>query len=187
MRYLAIFALAALIPFPSVSGSDETSANSARDRAVVLAALEDFAKWDGATFGPNRGVLAIDASARITLDSTIETVRAMAPKIRGTLSEELVSAFLQRNRKSSPSFELVDGSPWAKPKPPELDISMRPELPVGIKAVGSFTFPGFSKDGSLALLQIHHSWSMHGAIVTYVLARDPSTWRILARDQVVYP
>jgi hypothetical protein len=187
MRNLFILSFTVLVASTALGDSDDAKTGPVRDRAVVLAALEDFANWDKATFGPNRGVLAIDSSAGIALEATAETIRAVAPKIREKLSDELVASFLARNREGVPSFQLVDQSAWAKPKPDGLDILTRPELPEGIKAVGSFTFPGFSGDGTRALLQIHHSWSMHGAIVTYVLARKDAKWRVVARDQMVYP
>lgn len=187
MRHLIITAFTALFAMLSLGGGNDAKMDAARDRAVVLAALEDFAKWDKATFGPDRGVLAIDTSARIELDPNTETIRAVAPKIRQRLIDELVKSLLARNRDTKPTFALVEKSPWAKPKPDGLDIHTRPELPNGIKAIGSFTFPGYSKDGALALLQVHHSWSMHGAIVTYVLARKESRWIVVARDQMVYP
>lgn len=60
------------------------------------------------------------------------------------------------------------------------------ELPKGVKAVGSIGFPGYDSTGLRAFLQISHSWSIHGAVVTYVLFKQGGTWRIVARDQVVF-
>jgi len=48
--------------------------------------------------------------------------------------------------------------------------------------------PGFSKDGSLAVVRLSMPWSgMHHAGATYVLCQAPGGWVICVREFVYYP
>jgi hypothetical protein len=135
------------------------------DRAIVAVVLKDFANWKDATFGQLEGVLELDRNSKVNSDEAPEQVKSLAPEISNELDKDLVAAFVQRNRSAVPVASLVSGSPSARQRQPGLRDLDLPELPKGAKATGSMTLSRFSEDGSRAFIQIHHSWSIHGAVV----------------------
>jgi hypothetical protein len=157
------------------------------DKAVIAVVLKDFANWKEVTFGELDGVLVLEPDSEANPDATPEDIRSLASEISEELDDEVVATFIVRNRSAAPVTSLFAGLPWARLQQPaakEATFSFVP--PDGAKAVGSLTLPGFSKDGSQALVQIHHSWSMHGAVVTYLLSKKNDTWQVVARDQAVF-
>jgi hypothetical protein len=157
------------------------------DKLVVSAALQDFSSWTEATFGELSGVLEVDADSKAEPKLSAQDVKDLAPNIASHLDAELVDAFIRRNRSAIPVTALIAGSAFARIRAPQNSDDPFPNLPKGAKAVGSLTLPGFSADGLRALLQLHHSWSIHGATVTYVLSRDKGgAWHVIARDQAVF-
>jgi hypothetical protein len=155
---------------------------------VVSVALQDFAGWKEATFGDLSGILVVDANSQAEPKLDLEGMRSLAPNVPSYVDAELVDAFLRRNRTSVPVAALIAGSPWVRVGEASTRQELFPDnLPKGAKALGSLTLPGFSADGLRALLLIHHSWSIHGATVTYVLSRTKGgAWRVIARDQAVF-
>lgn len=189
MRYLFfLLALSATLLASCVRDHESSarSASSEADAAVIAAALEDFANWKDVTFGELEGVLELESSSSADPHATVGDIKALAPEISGQLDDEIVSAFIVRNRSPLSMASLFSGSRWARPQPPGSKNIYRFGPPDGAKAVGSLTLPGYSADGSKALIQIHHSWSIHGAVVTYVLSKNDGTWRVVARDQAVF-
>lgn len=156
------------------------------DRAIVTIALQDFFHWDEATFGHLQGALAVKAKTQSSSGGTVEELRDLAPNIRARISDEVAKAYLERNKVAVRSADLVKDSPWVRLLPANKQNATAFDLRPNAKAVGSFTLPGIDVTGTEALIQIHHSWSIHGAIVTYVLAKQDGTWRIVARDQTVF-
>jgi hypothetical protein len=156
------------------------------DKAVIAAVLEDFANWKEVTFGELEGVLELKPDSLANPDGTAQGVKALASEITDQLDDEAVAAFVERNRAAVPVASLFAGSRWARVRPPTATDAYSLGPPDGAKAVGYLTLPGYSADGSRALLQIRHSWSMHGAVVTYVLSREQGHWKVVARDQAVF-
>jgi hypothetical protein len=156
------------------------------DKAVIAVVLEDFANWKEATFGELEGVLELKPDSLANPDETAQNVRALASEITDHLDSEAVDAFVERNRSAAPVASLISGSQWARLRPPTAADTYSLGPPDGAKAVGYLTLPGYSADRSRALVQIRHSWSMHGAVVTYVLSREQGHWKIVARDQAVF-
>jgi hypothetical protein len=156
------------------------------DRAIIAVVLEDFGKWKEATFGELEGVLELRPDSDANPDATPQEIKSLAAEIPGHLDDDVVEAFIERNKSAVPVTPLFSGSQWARPQQPSSDDSVMFGPPDGAKAVGSLTMPGISADGSRALVQIHHSWSMHGAVVTYVLSNKTGTWQVEARDQAVF-
>jgi hypothetical protein len=182
--FLALVTAAALISCaqdrsPAPTGPDV-------DKAVIAVVLEDFANWKEATFGELEGVLEVKPDLLADPDGTAQNVRALATEITNHLDSEAVDAFVERNRSAAPVAPLISGSQWARPRQPTAPDTFSFGPPDGAKAIGSLTLPGYSADGSRALVQIHHSWSMHGAVVTYVLSREQGHWKVVARDQAVF-
>ena len=159
---------------------------SDEDRAIVAIALQDFYRWDGATFGHLKGALAVKSETIATPDATIEELKSLAPNIREKITDAMAKAHMERNAVAVRSDELLKDSAWAKLLPADQQNASPFDLRPNAKAVGSFTLPGISNTGTEAVIQIHHSWSIHGAVVTYVLAKANGTWRIVARDQTVF-
>jgi hypothetical protein len=160
--------------------------NPETDRAVITAALRDFAGWKDVTFGELEGVLELSPSSEANPDATIENVKSLALNIEGDLDKEIVTSFIERNKSTVSIAHIVSELPWSRLEKPNSSDTYTFAPPDGAKARGSLTMPGYSADRSKALLQIHHSWSMHGAIVTYVLSNKTGTWQVTARDQVVF-
>ena len=154
----------------------------ADDRAVVAAALADFVAWKEVTYGKHEGILSVDPLSAAWPDATAQYVRAHASELEDQLGNELVEAFVERNRIAAPITPLLPDPAWAHAP----NASTWPRIPEGAKATGSLSLPGYSADGSRALLQIHHSWSIHGAIVTYVLTKKDGAWTVTGRAQIVF-
>jgi hypothetical protein len=183
--FLVVVLVATLISCDQDRGRS-LPADPETDRAVIAVVLKDFAGWKGATFGNLEGLLELDSNSKANPDETPEEVKSLAPEISNELDKNLVAAFLQRNKSAAPVGSLISGSPWARLRQPASRDIEPPELPEGAKAIGSLTLPGLSENGARALIQIHHTWSIHGAVVTYVLSKEQGSWRVVARDQTVF-
>jgi len=188
---LVVFALAALASCADSRDegrSAELDADqlAADDRAVLEVALADFGAWKEATFGIQDGVLALGTRSTNLIYHTLPDTRQLIEPITAAVSDELIDAFLKRNAVQSDVASLVASSPWIRIYPPIDNSEFWPIPPDGAKAVGSIALPGFSADHTRALVQINHSWSIHGAIVTYVLSKQDGTWTIQAKDQQVF-
>ena len=148
--------------------------------------MEDFANWKQATFGELEGVLELEPDSEANPNATAQEVRSLAPEIQNHLDNDVVDAFIERNRSAAPVASLFSGSRWARLRRPTPNHSYTFGPPDGAKAIGRLALPGFNADGSRALVQIHHSWSIHGAVVTYVLSREQGKWKVVAQDQAVF-
>jgi hypothetical protein len=181
-RILFLVAVAVL-----VLSRDVTLAAAAPDddRAIVGVVLRDFGGWKEATFGELEGVLLLDPVSRAD-HLSVGDVRSLARNISDQISNDLIEAFIERNRSAISIASLVSGSSWARLREPTKEDTYPPNLPKDAKAIGSLTLPGISGDGDRALVMIRHSWSIHSAVVTYVLAKQSGAWRITARDQAVF-
>lgn len=157
----------------------------ADDSAIAEVVLKDFAEWKEATFGEQTGVLAVAPTSMAQPQLTPERVVDLAPNIRGQVTQELAAAFVERNKVAAPVAPLLAGTRWAEVRPIDTTADPR-DLPPGIKASGHIALPGINADDTAALVQISHTWSMHGAVVTYVLSKEQGAWRIVARDQAVF-
>lgn len=156
------------------------------DKQVISVALRDFANWKGATFGNLEGVLELDPQSNTDLSGSADAVRSWARNVSSQVNDELIGAFIRRNQSAVPIAGLIAGCPWARIREAPSKDELPWNLPKGAKAMGSLTVPGFSSDRHRALLLIKHSWSIHGAIVTYVLSRQSGAWKVVARDQAVF-
>lgn len=156
------------------------------DKQVISAALRDFYNWKGATFGNLDGVIELDPRSKADLTGSADGVRSWARNISTRMDAELIGAFIRRNQSAVPIAGLIAGCPWARIREGSSTDELPWKLPKGAKAAGSLTMPGFSADGRRALLLIQHSWSIHGAVVTYVFARESGAWQVVARDQAVF-
>lgn len=184
-----LFTLTVALALSTSSFCEETGAAhgiSDQDRAIVAIVLQDFVRWDDATFGRLKGVLAIKQRTISRRDETVEGIRALAPNIRSKISDSIARAHLSRNTISVNTAEVVRDSAWVKLMPENQQNAFPFTLPPNVKAEGSFTLPGIGNNGTRAIIQIHHSWSIHGAIVTYVLSKKNGTWQVIARDQAVF-
>ena len=167
-------------------GRDTRESLSNEDRAVILVALEDFAVWDQATFGNLKGVLSVASQTAAPKDLSVESVRREASRIDDAFDDGLAAAFVARNQSAVSSTPLIVNSSWAQKLPENWEYNSGRLPPVGAKATGWITLPGFNNDRTRALLQVRHSWSIHGATITYVLERTDGHWRVAARDQEIY-
>ena len=156
------------------------------DRAIVAAALKDFVNWKEATFGELEGVIELEQNSMANAEATPQTIRSLAHEASAKLSDDVIASFIERNKSPTVVTPLFSETPWARPKQPSSEDVYDWELPKGAKAKGSLTLPGLSADRKHALIQIHHSWSMHSAIVTYALSFENSGWQISARGQAVF-
>lgn len=156
------------------------------DALVVAVVLQDFGNWKEATFGELEGVLALDAQSHKLPYSDVAGVLAVAKSAAAHIDEALAQAYVTRNQAPVPIDSLVSRSRWARIRPPPPTDRPDWDLPNWAKATGSLGLPGYSTDGQRAMLQLHHSWSMHGAIVTYVLALKEGQWVVVVRDQAVF-
>jgi hypothetical protein len=156
------------------------------DQIVVALVLDDFAHWKEATFGDLDGVLVVDAMSQVETDVSGWKDEGVSAAIAAQVDDALLAAFVIRNKVPGPVLGLIDGSPWARIAKPRSDDDFFPNLPEGAKAVGSLTFPAFNKTRTKAFILIHHSWSIHGADIAYVLSKQEGQWRISGRDQRVF-
>jgi hypothetical protein len=155
----------------------------ATDRAVIAAALADFVQNNSRLLGRTPGTILLDPMSQANPETTAEDVRAYAPEITVALSADLVDSFVERNRSPASIAPMISGSEWASLRGGEKPTW---DLSPGVKISGALTLPGYSADGSRALLQFLHSWSIHTAIETYVLHRKNGVWTVEAKDQLVF-
>lgn len=184
--FLLAFTATTLISCDQNQDHKQQHQNPETDRTVIATALKDFAGWKEVTFGELEGVLELSPSSEANPDATLENVKSLALNIEGHLDKEIVTSFIERNKSTVSIAPIVSGLPWSRLEKPNSSDTYTFAPPNGAKARGSLTMPGYSTDRSKALLQIHHSWSMHGAVVTYVLSNKTGTWQVTARDQIVY-
>jgi hypothetical protein len=177
-------AILALVATQSVLARTLSSADD--DRAVWAAALQAFWKWDDVTFGKLKGVLAVEPNSYAYPNLTAKSVRDMAPQIQKNVSDQLCNAYAARNHTSVPIYTLIKGMTGFQKYDPSQDPHIPSLRPIGAKAIGSVGLPAYSTDGKTALLEIEHSWSIHGAVVTFVLKKERGIWRVVARDQRVF-
>jgi hypothetical protein len=186
LRVTTIVAVCALVSSAMAGDQRQPQSSQNQDQAVIAVALENFAKWKKATFGEFKGVLAVEAKTLAKPDTSAEEVFLLAPNIRTKFELQLAAAFAERNHDATDALPLFQGSQWAQTYVRPTGDPPRWQLPpAGVKAVGQLTLPGYSPDGAKALVQLHHSWSVHSAVVTYILVKDGSGWRVAARDQSV--
>lgn len=189
-RHAILMLLLSLVPIACDRSSNpavpaKTVPNN--DQLIVALVLQDFVNWKAATFGELEGILELDANSQRLPDMNRARVGRVATGIADHISDELIDAYLARNQTSVSIKALIAGSQrWARVRGPRAEGVHDWMLPDGVKATGSLALPGYSADGQRALLQIHHSWSMHSADVTYVLGKQNGRWVILARDQAVF-
>jgi len=167
---------------PGLNGDEPV----ADDRVVFEVVLKDFAAWKEATFGVQEGFLALDPlSTELVYRTSADTRQSIAP-ITNVVNDDLVEAFLERNKVQTDVTSLVARSPWVRIFTPPDESSFLEVPPNGAKALGSISMPGFNPGRTRAMVQISHSWSIHSAVVTYVLSKEDGTWKIQARDQQVF-
>lgn len=171
-----------LVQSPSTDGPSQAT----DDQAVVSVVPHDFAEWKEVTFGNRDGMLALDPFSTELSSQTLLDIRKLIRPISGEVSDKLIAAFLERNKSMATIAPLVVGSPWARIETSARDDEPFPKLPDWAKATGSLTMPGFNANRTQALIQISHSWSIHGAVITYVLSNRDGKWRIDAKDQAVF-
>jgi hypothetical protein len=185
MRHRTALLSAALVALVACGNGASKSSIPADDSAIAEVVLKDFAEWKEATFGEQPGVLAVAPATMAQPDLTAEQVVDLAPNIRAKVTHELAAAFVERNRVATPVSSFLGGTRWAEVRPIDTTADPR-DLPPGIKASGHIALPGINPDDTSALVQISHTWSIHGAVVTYVLSKEQGEWRIVARDQAVF-
>jgi hypothetical protein len=159
--------------------------DGSEDRLVLAAAIADFGSWKEVTFGNLEGYLALEVESYSAEDLKADDVLGLAPNIRASIAPALAAAYAIRNRSKVNVRRLFEGLPGARVYDPSKQ-EYPWQRPKGSKAVGSVGLPGYSANGSQAILQIQHSWSIHSAVVTYVLERTEGTWHVVARDQSVF-
>ncbi len=185
-RLLHPFAIMALALVTCAKAREAVDHRTSEDKAVIAVVLKDFAHWKEATFGNLEGFLELDPLSDARSDATARDVKSLLPEIAEKISDDLVAAYIERNKVAVPVTALIADSPWARIRKPASKDAAPWNLPAGAKATGSLSLPGYSADGSKALILINHSWSIHGAIVTYVLSKQGDRWDIVARDQAVF-
>jgi hypothetical protein len=186
-RFRIALIASVLFGYAGWAATPAAAPDASQEREIVAVALENFAKWDKATFGEQTGVLEVASSTRAQPELNSGRVMYLARNIRTQVTEELAVAFVQRNRAAAPVAELTSGSQWVKVRDTKDSFGDLRDLPAGVKAVGYLTLPGIAPGGDAALVQLNHSWSIHGAIVTYILAKTDAGWKVVARDQMVFP
>jgi hypothetical protein len=155
------------------------------DKAVITAALENFSQWKSATYGIQEGVLEAAPNSLVISRQEMNGIKSFSDIIKNYLTDDIVDSFMQRNKSASPIAALISGSPSVRLQ--QSPHTTPPDwLPDGVRATGSLTLPGFNADGTRAFVEIHHSWSVHGAITMFILSLDQGQWKVIARDQMVF-
>lgn len=185
-RSCLVFSLVIMVVLACGETRPASASTAANDRAIVAVVLQDFANWKDVTFGRLEGVLELNPMSDAEDHASGEAIRSWARNIPDQVKDDLIKAFIQRNRSAVPIAPLISGARGARLRQPTPDHELPPALPEGAKAIGSLTLPGVSADGTRALILIRHSWSIHDAVVTYVLSKQGGIWKIAAKDQIVF-
>jgi hypothetical protein len=166
-------------------GCTPATTDSENDKAIIAVALQDFANWKDVTFGNLEGVLELDPVSDTSLASR-DAIRSWSAHISNQVGDDLIDALIRRNKTPVSIGPLISDSRWARLRDWKKEDAYVRNLPKDAKAVGSLTLPGISADGLRALVLIHHSWSIHGAVVTYVLSKQSGAWIVTAKDQAIF-
>lgn len=148
--------------------------DSESDHAVVLVALEHFAQQDESS-------CTLDKTAQtIYLDPVISrrgTARARVPFGAWSSGSQLADSLQKRNGKGKPHdwpstvrVPIVAGH-WGHAPEGE-------QLP-DFRCKVSVSFPGYSRNGQLALVEISFGPTPHGAKATYLLRQDGDAWFVV--------
>jgi hypothetical protein len=185
-KYLTLLWVLAIALLACTQDGALPTAGPETDRAIIATVLKDFANWKEATFGELEGVLELEQTSMANPDATQEGIRSLAREASAQLSDDVIANFIERNKSAVSVTALFSDMPWARVRQPPSKDTYEWELPKGAKARGSLTLPGLSADRKHALIQIHHSWSIHGAFVTYALSFKNGSWQVSARGQAVF-
>jgi len=177
--------LAPAVQAANTRDDDAPQTISAVDKAVMAAALENFSQWKSATYGMQEGVFEVEPDSQIVRHQEMDSIKSFADIIKNYLSDDMVDSFMKRNNYATPIAALIAESPSVRlQQAPHASPADR--LLDGVRATGSLALPGFSANGARAFVEIHHSWSTHGAITMFVLSLDHGNWKVIARDQMVF-
>lgn len=153
------------------------------DQAVIEAALTHFAARKDAWFYDNSAPLAIwprIEKSRWTADSYQYFNQGEG---NCAVEQSLFEALRKRNQVGGPSSELLAKSDAWRLVRAEEEKTISPAFPpppgvhrAPIKTLARLSRPGYSVDGSRALVFFSFNWSIHGADAQYVLTRANGTW-----------
>ena len=184
LRELLVLASIAALAANSVHAANDAAPDT-RDRQVLSVAVADFIGWEGATFGKLKGSFGVRVTTTADSNPSASSMRIECPRQTTGVDSPLVTAYFERNQKSVPVERLIHGLPFLELYSPPAGVQAGPSMPTRFKAVGSVTLPGYSADGTRALLTLRHSWSVHAAVITYVLRKQGARWGVLCRNQTV--
>jgi hypothetical protein len=179
-------------------GQTEDSRLTPRDNAVVKAVLQDLVAYRGkdspldGPFGPSRplqvmvgplrGRPSLAAADRCGLE---ERPWRTLTKVQQQATEQAARHLERRAPQASGRWSLVvrdvemieEGH-----RPGLIEEGHRPRNELGLQRGVDVSLPGYSADGSVAIVLVTMPWSIHSATGTYVLLRDDTGWRVVLRE-----
>lgn len=184
-----------LTVWTGIVSADDPANLSSRDRTVLNVVLEDLLTYSGddspvktVKGPPDKLFFSPDAEEwpqtveQVLYRHTKEPWEKLTQQ-QLTLAQEAAGNLADRSKGHDffTGFEPVDARvhlvPKKKPAESVENIYNRP-----IKAWS----PGFSSNGTLAVVRLSIPWSIHSADGTYVLIREGDAWSILLRQFVFY-
>jgi hypothetical protein len=177
-----------LVDAPRAPESGAAAPLSDRDVAVLGVAFTHFrARSDTWPARPNGYVAVNPDTETLRTGAAPDAFLEELHKIREKVPSDAVGDFIRRNRSRS-------SIPTTITKAAPVRIQSEEQAggwPIGMNnhEIGSFVTafsPGYSADGTAALVRFSFNWSIHGATATYVLRLKQGVWSVEASELTIY-
>jgi hypothetical protein len=173
----------------SAAGESRAAAPlSDRDVAVLAVTFVHFrARSDTRPARPNGYVAVSPETETLRTGAAPDAFLKELNRIREKVPSDAVGDFIHRNRiKSSIPATLTKAAP--------VRIQSEEQAggrPIGLNnhEIGSFITafsPGYSADGTAALVRFSFNWSVHSAYATYALRLNQGVWSVEASELTIY-
>jgi len=187
---IALGVTASVILLGSLQQGARPAERQVPDREVVATVLEDLATYRGkdspidGIFSPNPLTLhAVPARYPRTVESVLvryNPARWKALSVQDASAAQEAAEDLVR--RIAANEEIFAAGSKHVPLYAGADAKAEPFRKSPIEA----WLPGYSKDGTLAIVALAIPWSIHGCSATYVLARGDRRWAVRVRDFTCY-
>jgi hypothetical protein len=183
-----ILLICALICFPCATESAQLQL-SGRDVAVLTAVLSHFASRPDTWPATPGGYIAVSPDTDVVPpDTRPDAFLDELNRIRKLIPMEAVADFDRRNHNKQ-------AVPPVLAKTVRIRIQSLEEAggsPIGFHNHQIATFittyaPGYTTDGTKALVRFRFNWAVHGADATYLLRLKQDKWSVLASELTVFP
>jgi hypothetical protein len=184
-RVFLLFVLVCL-----ATAADGTSASPLLDRDVAAlgAAIAHFGTRTDTWPARPKGYIAVNPqTAIIGSEARPDGFLEELHEIRGSVPTDAVGDFIRRNRTKNDIPDSITKVTTVRIQTEE----QAGGAPIGLnnheigRFITAFT-PGYTSDGTTALVRFSFNWSIHGAYATYILKLKHGVWSAVASELTIY-